>query len=699
MLDDSEIIGVLQARKAAAESYEQQEVVGKRDLAHDYFEGKLFGNEISGRSHAILTDVRDKVEALMPALMKVFTSGTRVVKFLPVEPEDEQYVEEATDVVNHVFQSRNNGFHVLYTGFKDALLDAVGITKVWNEEKTVTKKETLYGLSVDELDDLEDDPEMEVISVEARLEADDLGNEVTLFDAETSTTRTETREMVGNVHPTNFHIDPLATRVQDACYVAEDILTTPSDLKKQGFEDVDDLPAFTFVDKRDDTRPRSDTGALDKPSRTVQITEHYVEIDIDEDGMSERYKITTAGDNTRILEKVEWDGDWPYQAGTPTIKPHEFYGISLAEEVADLQMIKSTILRIWLDNLYGANVGRVKVYETQPGQVNLDDVLNKRVDGVIRIRSAPGGQADVVPMENQFIGDTINAMMEKLDQIGEVRTGVTNFGQGLDPNVLHKTPATTAGFMMTLAQEKQALIARVFAETWVKDIFLALYGLIRKNGGKRSFRMNGKFMDVDPSKWPEQTECMVNVGLGTGNKIQQAQNVNTLIQLQNSGLGLVSPQNKWNAISQAVDAYGFPHAELYFTNPLTPEGQQLAQQQAQEAQQAQVDQVGMARVQLEAQKAQAKTMVDQARLQMDMAKMQEELGLEKYEVIQNLKLKAQELMQNAQLKLLEIQTEAQLEGMELGVETDLKRRELALQARLESRKINIDTNVRDPDNT
>lgn len=702
MLDDTQILGVLNARKVASENYETEEVVSKRDLARRYYEAEPFGNEVLGRSQAILTDVRDKVEALMPALMKVFTSGTRVVKFLPLEPDDEQWTEEATDVVNHIFMSKNNGFHVLYTGFKDALLVNVGVTKTWIEEITVRKKERLTGLLVEELDQLESESEVEVITVEPRTEADEEGGEVSLFDVDVRTERVEKTERVMSVDPDNFHVDPLSIRIQDASGVSEDIITTPSDLIEQGFDkkDVEDLPRFDAPESTNgrNTKPRADTGALDNASRTVQITEHYVKIDIDEDGVAERWKITTAGDGTRILDKIEWDGDWPYQAGTPTIKPHEFYGISLAEEVMDIQMIKSTIMRNWLDSLYGANVGRLKVFETQPGQVNLDDVLNKRVDGVIRIRAAPGGQADVVPMQNDFIGDSVNQMMEKLDQIAEQRTGVTSFGQGLDPNVLHKTPATTAGFMMTLAQERQALTARVLAETWVCDIFRALYKLARENTDVRTFRIGGKFQSVDASKWPENVDVMVNVGLGTGNKMQQAQNVNTLLQLQQSGIGLVSDQNKWNAIGQAVDAYGFSHEELYFTHPETPEGQLITQQAAQAQQQAQVDQVGMARVQIEAKKAEAKAMIEQARLQMDMARMQEELGLEKQEVVEKLRLKAQELMSNAQLKLLEIEGEFQLEGMELGVETQLKREEMRLNARLGEQKINVNTNIKDPDN-
>ena len=59
--------------------------------------------------------------------MEIFASGEEVVLFAPVGPEDVAAAEQETDYVNHVFMQQNNGFLVLYSLIKDALLSKVGV--------------------------------------------------------------------------------------------------------------------------------------------------------------------------------------------------------------------------------------------------------------------------------------------------------------------------------------------------------------------------------------------------------------------------------------------------------------------------------------------------------------------------------------------------------------------------------------------
>src|SRR6266498_5376232 len=95
-----------------------------------------------GRSKAVSSDVADTIEGLMPPLMEIFASGDEVVRFAPAEPEDVAAAEQETDYVNHVFMQQNNGFLVLYSFIKDALLSKVGVVKVWWECRTEVERET-----------------------------------------------------------------------------------------------------------------------------------------------------------------------------------------------------------------------------------------------------------------------------------------------------------------------------------------------------------------------------------------------------------------------------------------------------------------------------------------------------------------------------------------------------------------------------
>ena len=124
----------------------------ERADAMDYYLGDMSKDMPvqEGRSRAVSTDVADTVEGLMPSLMDIFAGSDEVVRFEPVGPEDEEAAQQETDYVNHVFMQQNPGFMTLYSFIKDALLQKVGIVKVWWEESEQEERETYYGLTDDQ---------------------------------------------------------------------------------------------------------------------------------------------------------------------------------------------------------------------------------------------------------------------------------------------------------------------------------------------------------------------------------------------------------------------------------------------------------------------------------------------------------------------------------------------------------------------
>lgn len=127
-------------------------LVEERARAMDYYLGDMRNDmpHQEGRSKAVSTDVADTVEGLMPNLMDIFAGSDEVVRFEPVGPEDEAAAQQETDYVNHVFMQQNPGFMVLYSFVKDALLQKVGIVKVWWEEREEEQRETYYDLTEDQ---------------------------------------------------------------------------------------------------------------------------------------------------------------------------------------------------------------------------------------------------------------------------------------------------------------------------------------------------------------------------------------------------------------------------------------------------------------------------------------------------------------------------------------------------------------------
>ena len=113
--------------------------------------------------------------------------------------------------------------------------------------------------------------------------------------------------------------------------------------------------------------------------------------------------------------------------------------------------------------------------------------------------------------------------------------------QGLDADSLNKT-ASGMNMLMSAAQQRQELIARVLAETAIKRLYRLVYRAIKRaaahgpesgtGAGPVKYWSGKAFASCDPSQWPDDMELTVNVGLGTGNKDQAMQHLALIGSLQ-----------------------------------------------------------------------------------------------------------------------------------------------------------------------
>jgi hypothetical protein len=281
--------------------------------------------------------------------------------------------------------------------------------------------------------------------------------------------------------------------------------------------------------------------------------------------------------------------------------------------------------------MYLANNGR---YAIDANVVNMDDMLVSRPGGVVRMNgSVPGS---IVPLVHPQEGGAILQAIEYVDTIRENRTGVTKYNQGLNADSLNKT-ATGITQIMTAAQQRIELIARVFAETGVKDLMLIIHGMSIKHGRKEEMmKLRNKWVPVNPRTWNERRDVTVSVGLGTGNKDQMLQHLMMILQAQQQAIqiGVASPKNIYNALSKLTQNAGFKQAEEFWTDPekspppQPPNPEAIkAQAEMQKAQfEAQQDaQKFQAEAMLEQQKAQAEAMEKEKdrQLQLEIARMSE----------------------------------------------------------------------------
>ena len=553
----------------------------QRKKSLEYYMGEPLGTEIDGRSQVVSTDVADTIETILPNLLKIFTASDQTVKCEPVKAEDVELAEQATNYINYIFNKDNNGFSILYTWFKDALIEKNGIVKVYWDESEKVEQETYENLNDQEYKLLIDNDDVEVVEEESfvdekckrtieELQAIALsqGQEMEdiptpkLYNCIIKRTTSSGKVKIENIPPEEFLIQRSAKSIEDADFVAHKVLKTRSDLIQMGFDRdvVDDLPTQNTVTMNDERLARfadidesSLNDAPDESTQDIEIYECYVKIDMDGDGIAELRKVIVAGGNANtILENMPCDFI-PFCSLTPVPMPHRFYGRSVSELVEDVQLVKSTVMRQLLDNMYLTNNNRVAIMD---GMVNLDDLLTSRPGGVVRTKQPPSQV--MLPMQNQTISQQAFPLLEYLDTVRETRTGVTRYSQGLDADAFNKT-ATGVNTLMSQSQMRMELIARVFAETGIKDLFKRIFELTVKYQNKeRIVELNNKFVPVSPTEWKNRYNISITVGLGAGSKDQQIVMLNNILQKQlqafqlqgNKEYPMVTLKNIYNSLSK-----------------------------------------------------------------------------------------------------------------------------------------------------
>ena len=573
-------------------------LTSQRKKSMEYYMGEKLGTEIDGRSQVVSTDVADTIETILPNLLRIFTASDQVVKCEPVKSEDVPLAEQATNYINYIFNKDNNGFSVLYTWFKDALLEKNGIVKVYWDDTSSVEQETYENLNDQEYQLLLDDENVEIVEEESfvdekmkaamdllLVEATAQGKLVAdepvpmLHNCVIKRTSKGGKVKIENVPPEEFLIQRTAKSIESANFVAHRVAKTRSELIEMGFdrEVVENLPTTNNIILNNERLTRySDIdqspfdNAPDNSTAEIEIYECYVRCDMDGDGIAELRKVIVAGESGyEILENMPCD-NIPFCSLTPIPMPHRFYGRSVAELVEDVQLVKSTVMRQLLDNMYLTNNNRVAIMD---GMVNLDDLLTSRPGGVVRTKQPPSQV--MLPMQSQTISQQAFPLLEYLDTIRETRTGITRYNQGLDADSLNKT-ATGVNAIMTQSQMRMELIARVFAETGIKDLFRRIFELTCKYQDKeRIVELNNQFIPVKPTEWRNRFNISITVGLGSGSKEQQIMMLNNILERQlqafqlqgNREYPMVSLKNIYNSLSKIIENAGLKNVENYFVNP------------------------------------------------------------------------------------------------------------------------------------
>ena len=590
-ITDTELLARIQGEITDALGYSDT-ISLQREEAMRYYYAEKFGNEVEGRSQYVDSSVMDTIEWIKPSLMRVFASGDEMVSFIPHGPEDVEAAKQATDYVNYIFTKDNPGWEILYTWFTDALLQKNGIVKCWWDEYEDHNREEYNNLDEQEFNTLLMSPGVEILEHTP---------EEGYHDVVITRKAYVGRVKIENVVPDEFLISRESKTIEDARFVCHRIKKTLSELREmypdEEFDPMDlsggQYDFDTAMWGETNARYSFDNSATDgfggdinlgneEALKEYWLHESYLRTDWDGDGIAELRKVCSVG--SYIIENEPIDRI-PFVSITPVKIPHKFFGLSIADLIMDIQLIKSTLMRNLMDNMYNQNFGRYAVLE---GQANLDDLLTQRPGGVVRVKSPNA----VTPLATPQLEQSSFAMLEYLDKLRESRSGVNKYSQGLNENALTShTTATAVAATMTAAQSRVELIARCFAETGVKELMRNIYELVLKNQDhQRVIMLRNEWVPVRPDMWKDKYDCTVSVGIGSGNKDQQLMHLTTMLgfagDAMRGGLKIVSEKNMYNMGAALIKNMGFQNVDDFLTDPdsVPPEpdmSQQLEQQEMQ----------------------------------------------------------------------------------------------------------------------
>lgn len=640
-----DFIAFLREEEAKAVDSELNE---EREAALDFYNGEPFGNEEEGRSQVVTRDVAEVVDYMTVSVLRTMVSGDKVVEF---EADDDDMAAEATYVIARQFMTKQRGFQVLHDSLKSGLLEKTGVVKTFVEEQP---------------------PKRKVVEIPAEGLAMLAQQGIQPIEAEALDVA-ETAWRVAYLEPRPPRFVDVAVpneellvsddtrNLADGFYVAHKTAKTISELREMGFDVDDDIgggdtgPDDNLAQARSPWE-RWDGSERSGAARKVWLLEEYVRYDLNGDGVLESLCVHRVGNTILSVEEVD---EHPFEDWCPFPMPHRRVGQSLADKCVDIQLVRSILLRQALDNLYLSNAPRTLVNEDGMSENTIDDLLTVRPGGLVRW----AGSNEPKPLTTPFVaGDAFNAM-EVLSGEKETRTGITRLNQGLDADTLNKT-ATGTALMQAQGQQIEEYIARNFAE-FIGRVFLKRYRLMRRHGKPFPMKIDGEMRMVDPSKWPEEVDIMVRVGLGSGRKEQRLQYRMTLLEVQKeamlAGLSIVNEDGIYNSAKGLVADANLGNVNDYFVDPTTLQ---------------QVDENGNAipkpeRPDPEAMKVEAEAAAQQRKLDAMAAEMTAKIDL-----------KFRELQEDKRLAREKAEFEAQLADDKFTFEAEMARRRARLDEEL-----------------
>jgi len=621
-----------------SQSFEESTLSPDREENLEYFYGEIPAPEGEGTSTAVSTDVRDTVMAILPSLIRIFTGAENVVNCQPNYKGQEEAAKQCTEYIQYVFWEDNPGFLIIHDIIKDALRCKIGVVKWWTETTEEVTEQVYRNINAEQLQFLQfENPTAEVVDLQPSEDTGDptqaysqppeppmglppeaapppvmppslaqgglppeaasaspmmppgLPPEMAgmpppmapppppqMFDeVRLRFVKSKPSIKIESVPLDEFRISRKAKNVETAPLIGHDRITQVGEIIQAGYTKEELEPYLGATSSYSVDRQYRNEG-LDEASvqdnLDIRYGCYYIRIDKDGDGIPELREIHTVGDNHDIIhdEVVQYVN---YAVWCPDPEPHTLVGDTPAELVKDIQKIKTNMLRGALDSLAQSIWPRTVFNETL---VNADDVLNEEIGAAIRTKGDPANT--LMSLNHNFVGQPVFQMFEVMEVLRQQRTGISDASKGVDPKALQSTALQGVDAIVSGAQERIELCARILAETGMKTMFKGLLREIVNNPNqKRTIQLRGQWVDIDPSTFDPNMRVSVNPTLGKGSDMTRLLVLQDVKQTQIMAMEKFGPDNPLcgpiefrNTITDMLALGNIKNVDRYF-KVITPE--------------------------------------------------------------------------------------------------------------------------------
>ena len=572
-----------------------------------------------GVSTIVDTSTTEVVEAYTAVLCELFLNNGKLARFVPYNETAPAFktAREASMLVNYAIFKQNKGWEIIQSWIKSALLWKNGIIRWDYIEDSDYVFEEYDEIGQELLDQLLADEDVEIVG---DLEYDDkLGDldpiaggpvdaELVYVNVRIRRKINNSRVKLENVPPENFRISRDAKSIDDAAFVGVQTEMTRSEIRKWWPDVADNVEDWNELGNQEswlgNSRYSEDIAARKyvtgqeywqgsvsqdlyplEANREVTVTECWIRVDRDGDGVAELKHFIIAGNHILMEEDVD---TIPLASLNPIDIPHEFYGLSMADFARSSTLASTAILRGFVENTYLTNYSPKLA---DPNVVDFSALQNMKPKQIIPTNGNPA--AAVAPLPPETISTGTVPLLEHLMLIKEQATGMSKAAQGLNDELyVSGNSEAKVAQVQTASQKRIQHIARRFAETGLKKLCKGIYKEMRRClNQKISIRMNGQFAEVNPVSLPMEMDVEIFLDLGENSNANMVQKLQTLGSqilpaLNDQGQGMVvRPEAPAVLATKIIEALGLDSNDFledYTTDEFLQRAAEAVQQQTEE---------------------------------------------------------------------------------------------------------------------